>query len=121
MDSGKTDRVVVELLSGHAEIFGTEMVAHNKYQVIFFDYLATLILTNPPFHSFKEEPSLQCSLSRGAGCRLALNYILEQLEFSFAGAGKCRGGTIHQQGDPNANVYIENSTLTRSQQWSSVQ
>ena len=39
MDCGKTDRVVVELLSGHAEIFGTEMVAHNKYQVtvmIFF-------------------------------------------------------------------------------------
>ena len=33
MDCGKTDRVVVELLSGHAEIFGTEMVAHNKYQV----------------------------------------------------------------------------------------
>merc|ERR1719397_1846021 len=26
------DRVVVELLSGNAEIFGTEMVAHNKYQ-----------------------------------------------------------------------------------------
>merc|ERR1719397_1049165 len=26
------DREVVELLSGHAEIFGTEMVAHNKYQ-----------------------------------------------------------------------------------------
>ena len=35
MDCGKTDRVAVELLSGHAEIFGTEMVAHNKYQVTF--------------------------------------------------------------------------------------
>ena len=81
MDSGKTDRVVVELLSGHAEIFGTEMVAHNKYQVnVYFEYLAILILTKTPFHSFKEEPSLQCSLSRGAGCRLALNHILEQLE-----------------------------------------
>jgi polyribonucleotide 5'-hydroxyl-kinase len=32
VDSGKADRVVVELLSGHAEIFGTEMVVHNKYQ-----------------------------------------------------------------------------------------
>jgi len=32
VDCGKTDRVAVELLSGHAEIFGTEMVAHNKYQ-----------------------------------------------------------------------------------------
>jgi len=32
VDCGKSDRVVVELLSGHAEIFGTEMVVHNKYQ-----------------------------------------------------------------------------------------
>ena len=32
VDCGKTDKVIVELLSGHAEIFGTEMVVHNKYQ-----------------------------------------------------------------------------------------
>jgi len=32
VDCGKSDKVVVELMSGHAEIFGTEMVVHNKYQ-----------------------------------------------------------------------------------------
>jgi len=32
VDCGKTDRVVVELKSGHAEIFGTEMVVNTKYQ-----------------------------------------------------------------------------------------
>ena len=30
VDCGKTDRVVVELKSGHAEIFGTEMVVNTK-------------------------------------------------------------------------------------------
>eukprot|EP00092_Neocalanus_flemingeri_P007445 GFUD01008041.1.p1 GENE.GFUD01008041.1~~GFUD01008041.1.p1 ORF type:complete len:444 (+),score=129.18 GFUD01008041.1:63-1334(+) len=32
VDCGKTDRVVVELKSGQAEIFGTEMVVNTKYQ-----------------------------------------------------------------------------------------
>ena len=31
MDCGKTDNVTVELRSGHAEIFGTELVANTKY------------------------------------------------------------------------------------------
>ena len=81
MDCGKTDRVVVELLSGHAEIFGTEMVAHNKYQVKLLHknkcILAILLNGQHPFQkisaktffSFKEEPSLQCLPSRAAGCR----------------------------------------------------
>jgi len=32
VDCGKNDKVVVELKSGHAEIFGTEMVVNTKYQ-----------------------------------------------------------------------------------------
>jgi len=32
VDCGKTDKVVVELKSGHAEIFGSEMVINTKYQ-----------------------------------------------------------------------------------------
>jgi len=32
VDCGKTDKVIVELKSGHAEIFGTEMVVNTKYQ-----------------------------------------------------------------------------------------
>ena len=32
VDSGKTDKVTVELKSGHAEIFGTELVINTKYQ-----------------------------------------------------------------------------------------
>ena len=31
VDCGKTDKVTVELRSGHAEIFGTELVANTKY------------------------------------------------------------------------------------------
>lgn len=30
VDCGKTDKVVVELKSGHAEIFGSEMVINTK-------------------------------------------------------------------------------------------
>ena len=30
VDCGKNDKVVVELKSGHAEIFGTEMVVNTK-------------------------------------------------------------------------------------------
>jgi len=32
VDCGKNDKVIVELKSGHAEIFGTEMVINTKYQ-----------------------------------------------------------------------------------------
>ena len=80
MDCGKNDRVVVELLSGHAEIFGTEMVAHNKYQVKPLNKAKHQVKSCPAihvdiqynFHSFKEEPSLLCSPSRDVGCRLDL-------------------------------------------------
>ena len=33
VDCGKNDKVIVELKSGHAEIFGTEMVINTKYYI----------------------------------------------------------------------------------------
>ena len=80
MDCGKTDRVVVELLSGHAEIFGTEMVAHNKYQV-------TIMIFKVSRDQSPSQSSIQSNFpqfQRGAkfavftfqGCRVQVRLII---------------------------------------------
>ena len=34
VDCGKTDKVMVELKSGHAEIFGTELVINTRFTLL---------------------------------------------------------------------------------------
>ena len=34
VDCGKTDKVTVELKSGHAEIFGTELVINTRFTLL---------------------------------------------------------------------------------------
>ena len=66
VDCGKTDKVTVELKSGHAEIFGTELVINTRFILLY--HLCCLVNADWSGTSSPRARSSPSSRTRAARC-----------------------------------------------------
>ena len=87
VDCGKTDKVTVELKSGHAEIFGTELVINTRFTLLYHSRCLVIMPTGQvPVHHGLEVRHLHVPGLHGAG------------------DGQDGGGPLHQQGDAHDDL-----------------